>query len=143
LRVIFLPGLTSSSQTSYVKSLVLAITRGGAGVYVLNNRGIGGVPLTTPKSYSAATINDFVDILTHLRKKFPSEKFLVIGTSFGGITLNRYLIKEAAGAKEFLLGGLIISSPFCLEGASKGIEEPLAKHLINYPTCQDLKRRMQ
>lgn len=45
LTVLFLPGLTSSAQTSYVKTLCLAITRAGANVVVMNNRGIGGVPL--------------------------------------------------------------------------------------------------
>lgn len=33
------------SQTSYVKSLALAITKSGADLIVMNNRGLGGIPL--------------------------------------------------------------------------------------------------
>jgi predicted alpha/beta-fold hydrolase len=45
LNVLFFPGLTSSSQTSYVKTLVMALNRVGANVIVFNNRGIGGLEL--------------------------------------------------------------------------------------------------
>jgi predicted alpha/beta-fold hydrolase len=53
LIVLMLPGLTSSSNTSYVKTLAMTIVNSGAIVAVLNNRGIGGVPLTTPRTYCA------------------------------------------------------------------------------------------
>ena len=46
LIVLLLPGLTSSSRTSYVKTLALSIANyGGAIAAVVNNRGLGGVPL--------------------------------------------------------------------------------------------------
>jgi len=51
--IFLLPGLTSCSQTSYVKSLALACTKVGSRVYVLNNRGLGGVALKTPRTYCA------------------------------------------------------------------------------------------
>jgi len=43
--VLLLPGLTNSSQTSYVKTLAMSIVTAGASLVVYNNRGIGGVPL--------------------------------------------------------------------------------------------------
>lgn len=42
--VLLLPGLTSSSQTSYVRTLVQSLNKIGASVLVFNNRGNGGVP---------------------------------------------------------------------------------------------------
>lgn len=45
LKVFLLPGLTSSSQTSYIKTLAMAILKAGATVVVFNHRGLGGVAL--------------------------------------------------------------------------------------------------
>lgn len=41
--MLILPGLTSSSQTSYVRTLVQTLNKVGASVVIFNNRGNGGV----------------------------------------------------------------------------------------------------
>lgn len=43
--VVILPGLTGSSQSEYVKGLVLTLHQEGITCVVFNNRGIGGVRL--------------------------------------------------------------------------------------------------
>ena len=43
--VVILPGLTGSSQTEYVKELVLASSKIGIRIAVFNNRGLGGMQL--------------------------------------------------------------------------------------------------
>jgi len=41
---VFFPGLTSSSQACYVRTLVRTLNECGVTVVVFNNRGLGGVP---------------------------------------------------------------------------------------------------
>ena len=85
LVVFLLPGLTSSSQTCYVKTLVLSILSTGSIVAVLNNRGLGGVPVKTPRLYSASNFEDVQEVIEHLRKKFPKNRKIAIGTSMGAM----------------------------------------------------------
>lgn len=84
LLVFLLPGLTSSSNTSYVKTLAMSIVKAGAVVAVLNNRGLGGVPLKTPRTYCAANHEDVREVIAHLKKSFPNHKKIAIGASLGG-----------------------------------------------------------
>ncbi|CAG7819326.1 unnamed protein product, partial [Allacma fusca] len=82
--VLILPGVTSSSQTSYVKTLALACVSKGTSVAVMNYRGLGGVPLKTPRLYSGTNIDDLDEVITYLKIKYPAHKKIAIGTSFGG-----------------------------------------------------------
>lgn len=82
--VLLLPGLTSSSNTSYVKTLALSVVSGGAVVAVLNNRGLGGIPLKTPRTYCATNNEDVQEVIHFLSTKYPGHKMMAIGTSLGG-----------------------------------------------------------
>lgn len=53
--ILCLPGLTGSSQTEYVKELVLASSKMGVRIVVFNNRGLGGLQLKVLKMTEACT----------------------------------------------------------------------------------------
>jgi len=141
--VLLLPGLTSSSQTSYVKTLCMAITKSGANVIVFNNRGIGGVPITSPRMFCAANIDDFVEVITHLQQKYPGEKFIGVGTSFGSIIYLQYLTKRPEEARNNFKTVFILSSVFDAAAGSASIETPLNKLLLNNAMCSDLVLRLK
>jgi len=68
----------------------MTIVNAGAVVAVLNNRGLGGVPLKTPRTYCATNNEDVREVITHLKNKFPGVKLLAIGTSLGGYNYLNY-----------------------------------------------------
>ncbi|CAG7825577.1 unnamed protein product [Allacma fusca] len=140
LLVLLLPGLTSSSQTSYVKSVALAITHAGATVVVLNNRGLGGVPLKTPRTYCASKPDDAREVIAHLKKKYPCTRLMAVGTSLGGILLCQYLINYAQEAKQTLIAALVISICWDPMSGTTNLEKPFVnKYIMNYNLTQNLR----
>jgi abhydrolase domain-containing protein 1/3 len=142
---LILPGLTSSSNTSYVKTLAMTIVNSGAIVAVQNQRGLGGVPLKTPRTYCATNNEDVREVIAHLKKKYPGAKMVAIGTSLGGMILSRYLITCPEEAKETFAAALVISICWDPVIGNASLEKPwLNKYIINYTltsNLQDLAKR--
>ncbi|XP_027202041.2 phospholipase ABHD3-like [Dermatophagoides pteronyssinus] len=88
---LFMPGLTGSSSAEYIRPLVEIASTIGYHSIVLNARGTGNNRLLTPRVYCCANDDDLRTCLAHLRKKYPTNKLIAIGLSFGGIVLSRYL----------------------------------------------------
>jgi abhydrolase domain-containing protein 1/3 len=146
--VIFLiPGLTSSSQTSYVKTLVMAIQEiGGEDVVicVFNNRGIGGVTLKTPRTHNAFNCEDIREVITHLKNLYPNNRRIAIGTSLGGVLLCHYLSTHPEEAKETFSAALVISTVWDMHAAIESMERPyINKYILNYGICQDVIYRVK
>ncbi|ODM96292.1 Phospholipase ABHD3 [Orchesella cincta] len=141
LMVLFLPGLTSSSHTSYVRTLVQTINKSGASVVVFNNRGNGGVPFKTPKTYSASYIGDLEEVIAHLKQKYPETRFVGLGTSLGGMVLAKYLVTKPLEAKNNFECALLLCIAWdCVQG-SENLEKPfINKYLINKELARGLRR---
>ncbi|CAL8086993.1 unnamed protein product [Orchesella dallaii] len=139
--VLFLPGLTSSSQTSYVRTLVQTLNESGASVVVFNNRGNGGVTFKTPKTYSASYIGDLEEVIAHLKLKFPETRFLGLGTSLGGMVLAKYLVSKPLEAKSNFECALLLCIAWdCVHG-SDNLEKPfINKYVINTELARGLRR---
>lgn len=60
--VLFLTGLTSDSQSCYMRSLVPLVTRLQCPCAVLNNRGQGGLPLVNHKLMSGISTGDLAEV---------------------------------------------------------------------------------
>lgn len=71
-------------MTLQVKTLAMTIVKSGAIVAVLNNRGLGGVPLKTARTYCCTNNEDIREVITHLKISHPKSKYMAIGTSLGG-----------------------------------------------------------
>ncbi|CAG7732685.1 unnamed protein product [Allacma fusca] len=125
--VYILPGLTSHSQTCYVKTLVLSIISAGGIAVVHNHRGLGGVPLKNARLYSASNFDDAREVAGYLNQRFPLRRKIVIGTSMGAMVMSKYLATHPEEGKRSFVAALAISS---IWDAIKGIES-LEKPFIN------------
>jgi len=140
LVVLILPGLTSSSQTCYVKTLVMSVTKKGAIAAVFNNRGLGGVPVKTPRMYSASNFEDCQEVVGHLRKKYPRNPKMAIGTSMGGMVLCKYLSNQPEEAKNTFVTALVISACWDALSGIENLEKPVInKYIINGGMTRNLQ----
>ncbi|CAL8110556.1 unnamed protein product [Orchesella dallaii] len=140
LKVFLLPGLTSSSQTSYIKTLAMCILKAGATVIVFNHRGLGGVPIKTPRLYSASNCDDVSEVVAYLKKKYPGERMIAIGTSMGGMVFCQYIIQNPEEARETFICAMAISICWDAVNGVANLEKPFVNHyIINYGLTQNLK----
>jgi len=130
--VLFLPGLTSSSQSSYVRTLVQALHKAGAAVVVFNTRGSGGVPFKSPKAYSASYIGDLEQVIPYIKHRFPAHRLIGLGTSVGGMVMSKYLVSKPVEAKEAFECAILISIAWDWVRGSDNFEKPfINKYVIN------------
>jgi abhydrolase domain-containing protein 1/3 len=71
-------------------------------------RGCGGLPLTTPESFTAARTSDLQAALLHLRSLYPETNFFAVGYSLGAGILLKYL---GQAAKTSQLSAAVAVSP--------------------------------
>lgn len=121
--IIILPGLSGASQAEYIKCLVLAANHCGMRTVVFNNRGLGGLELTTPRLYCAANCDDLVEVVNHVRQKYPIVKLGATGISMGGLVLGNYIIGHPEEARKYLTAAKIISVPWNTHKASQSMEK--------------------
>ena len=127
-----LPGITGSSQSEYVKSLVnVALEEVKARCVVFNFRGRGGLGLKNPRTYSAANTEDLAEILDFLSQKFPEAPVIAAGVSLGGIILGNYLAAQGERAQSRLLAAVLISVCFDTFEGTKSLEKPGLNLLLN------------
>jgi len=140
LLVLFCPGITSSSQTSYVKTIVLAITGAGASVLVMNNRGLGGLSIKTPRLFCATATSDLKEVITHVKKNYPHQRLMGLGTSLGGMLLCKYVSEVPKGeARETFEAVLVISTCWNAVTAVSNLERPFLNQVINYGVVSNLQ----
>uniref|UniRef100_A0A1I7XZY2 Hydrolase_4 domain-containing protein n=1 Tax=Steinernema glaseri TaxID=37863 RepID=A0A1I7XZY2_9BILA len=138
--VLLLPGITGSTHdSSYILHVVLECQRLGYRAVVVNPRGLGGVPLKTPKTYNAAVTDDLEVVVKKVNKRFPKAKKLGCGFSMGGMILWNYMAKCETAEATGLNAAMIISSPFNPMDATFTIEEPFPKLFFNSHLAENLK----
>ncbi|PWA46922.1 AB hydrolase 4 family, Serine aminopeptidase, S33 [Artemisia annua] len=89
--VIVIPGLTSDSDSVYIKHLTFYMAKRGWNVVVSNHRGLGGVPLTSDFFYTGGWTNDLRKVVEHIRSQSPDVPLFVVGTSLGANMMVKYL----------------------------------------------------
>ncbi|XP_011304379.1 abhydrolase domain-containing protein 3 [Fopius arisanus] len=141
--VIILPGLTGSSQADYIKGLITGAKAIGIRCIIFNNRGLGGVPLKTPRLYCAANVDDFTEVVDHLKKTHPNIPIGATGVSMGGMILGNYLAENGAAATKKLKAAFIISAPWNIREAVKSFEKPFFNLLLNRHLAQNLCRNIR
>jgi abhydrolase domain-containing protein 1/3 len=110
--VLFLPGLTGDSRSDYIKSFinVARYSRLGARCVVLNYRGLGGVPLKTPRTNCKANTEDVSDVIEHIKMLHPDSPLMALGVSLGGILRGNYLVAKGEDARSKLVAVLLVSA---------------------------------
>ncbi|THV06770.1 AB-hydrolase YheT [Dendrothele bispora CBS 962.96] len=112
-------GLTGGSYEPYLKAIVARAIeppeRGGLGyrVVVVHFRGCGGVPMSTPRFYSAGGTDDIRQALIYISHKYPNAPLLGLGFSLGANIMTRYIAEE--GEKSRLCAGCTLACPWDLD----------------------------
>lgn len=126
---VIVPGLTGSSQTEYVKSLVPELAAAGYTCVGFNQRSRGGTRLLTPRLYCAANCDDLKHALSHIRDQRPNSLIVAIGVSLGGIQLTRYLVQS--GSASVVDAAILVSVIFDLIRANETLEQFGLNYLFN------------
>ena len=137
LTVLILPGLTGTSGHNYIRHFVLQVTQQlDCCVVVLNNRGLAGLPLTTPRVCCAADTEDLEYVIFQIKKSKPDFPLIVVGISLGGIILTNLLCKMGeqgnGNLNDMILGAAVISTPWNLFKTTESLEQPLNQLLFNW-----------
>ncbi|KAH9626341.1 hypothetical protein KSS87_023499 [Heliosperma pusillum] len=110
--VVVIPGLTSDSESAYLKHLAYNTAKRGRNVVVCNHRGLGGVSITSDCFYNAAWTEDIRVIVKHLHCEYPDAPLFIVGTSIGANVVVKYLGEE--GEDIAIAGAVVICSPWDL-----------------------------
>ncbi|XP_074273302.1 embryogenesis-associated protein EMB8-like [Silene latifolia] len=110
--VVVIPGLTSDSESAYLKHLAYNTAKRGRNVVVCNHRGLGGVSITSDCFYNAAWTEDIRVIVKHLHCEYPDAPLFIVGTSIGANVVVKYLGEE--GEDIPIAGAVAICSPWDL-----------------------------
>ncbi|KAL6209431.1 hypothetical protein ACLB2K_020373 [Fragaria x ananassa] len=110
--VLAIPGLTSDSESPYIKHLAFNTAQKGWNVVVTNHRGLGGVSITSDCFYNAGWTEDLRAVINHLHHEYPKAPLYVVGMSIGANILVKYLGED--GDSVPVAGAVAICSPWDL-----------------------------
>lgn len=130
--LVLLPGITGSTHdASYLLPCAEEAHEKGWRVVVIVPRGLGGIPLKTPKTYNAAYTEDVAHIMEHMiAGRYPHAKRLGCGFSMGGMILWNYLATRTT-ENAFLHAAMSVSSPFDPHAATRALSTPIPKFVLN------------
>ncbi|KAJ7832917.1 Alpha/Beta hydrolase protein [Mycena leptocephala] len=128
-------GLTGGSYEPYVRAILAPacapIEKGGLGyrAVVINFRGcMFGVPITSPKFYTAGHTDDLRQALIYLAHNYPHAPLLGLGFSIGANIMTRYLAEE--GSQSLLSSACVLACPWDLvKSTVKMLGNLLGRHI--------------
>ncbi|XP_066990185.1 protein ABHD1-like [Macrobrachium rosenbergii] len=129
--LIFLPGLTGTSQSGYIKGFINRIGATEASCVVMNYRGMAGNELKTTRTFCKANSDDLEEVLGHIKSLYPNSPVVATGISLGGIWITNYLATRGEKAAQFLTAALVFSVPWNLFTATESLETPGLNLAIN------------
>lgn len=135
--VVVIPGLTSDSDSQYVRHLVFQMAKSGRNVVVSNHRGLGGVSMTSDCFYNAGWTDDVRKIIGYLHCQYPNAPLLAVGTSIGANVLVKYLGED--GDSVPIIGAAAICSPWDLLIGDRFIRRRLVQRLYDKALAFGLK----
>lgn len=139
--LLVLPGLTGGAQADYVRCLAAAAHQLGAHCVVFNNRGLGGLPLTTPRLYCAVSHADLAEVVEAVSAR--AAPLLAVGVSLGGLILGHYLAEHAERAAAVLRAALVVSSPLDVVQGAECMERPPLNALLSWHMARNLRNTVR
>ncbi|XP_010675413.2 uncharacterized protein LOC104891355 isoform X2 [Beta vulgaris subsp. vulgaris] len=127
--VFVVPGLTSDSNSPYLKHLVYNTAKCGWNVVVGNHRGLGGVSVTSDCFYNAGWTEDVRVVIHHIHSEHPNAPLFVVGTSIGANILVKFLGED--GEDIPIAGAVAICSPWDLLIGDRFIGRRLVQKLYD------------
>eukprot|EP00667_Euglena_gracilis_P005124 EG_transcript_5153 len=102
--LLMVSGLGGGSHDAYVRSMAVAAARRGWRAAVVNMRGCGGSPITTPRFFSAhrGSTDDVRLAVTHLRQRRlgPATPIAAMGWSNGATIVNNLLAEQETSHRD-------------------------------------------
>ncbi|KAJ1959218.1 hypothetical protein GGI12_004449 [Dipsacomyces acuminosporus] len=120
--VVIMPGVGGSSYEYHIRYLAKALAGGPLKyrVAVMNHRGCGRTPLTSPKLYNAYHTDDYRAIVAYIHSCFEQAKLVGIGFSLGANLLTKYMGED--GEDCLLSSGIAICCPFDMSIAGRALD---------------------
>ncbi|KAL3350055.1 hypothetical protein AABB24_022867 [Solanum stoloniferum] len=135
--ILVIPGLTSDSNSAYIKHLAFKMAKSGWNVVVSNHRGLGGVTITSDCLYNAGWTEDARKVIDHLHTQYPQAPLFAVGTSIGANVLVKYLGEE--GVNTAIVGAAAICSPWDLLICDRYINRRLVQRVYDRALAIGLK----
>ncbi|KAL1549649.1 embryogenesis-associated protein EMB8-like [Salvia divinorum] len=135
--LIIVPGLTSASDSAYVKHLAFIMAKRGWNVVVSNHRGLGGVSITSDCFYNGGWTEDVRNVINHIHCQYPEAPLYVVGTSIGANILIKFLAEDGINAP--VVGAAAICSPWDLLICDRFMSRKLIQRLYNKALAVGLK----
>uniref|UniRef100_A0A0D9XE27 AB hydrolase-1 domain-containing protein n=1 Tax=Leersia perrieri TaxID=77586 RepID=A0A0D9XE27_9ORYZ len=122
--VFIVPGTPEGSMERGIKLFVLDALKNGYFPIVMNPRGCGGSPLTSPRLFTAADSDDICTAIQFVNNKRPWTTLMGVGWGFGANMLTKYLVE--VGESTPLTAGVCVDNPFDLEEATRSFPHHIA-----------------
>ncbi len=106
--LLVLPGITGSSQESFVTHLVDEAIKADCTAVVMNYRGIS-IDLATSRTSCATDHEDLDVVVQHIKKKYSDRKIVATAVSMGGVKLGCYLASQLENC--LISSSIIVSAP--------------------------------
>ncbi|XP_062194020.1 uncharacterized protein LOC133897336 isoform X2 [Phragmites australis] len=122
--VLVVPGTPEGSMGRSIKMFVLDALKNGYFPIVMNPRGCGGSPLTTPRLFTAADSDDVSTAVRFINSKRPWTTLMGVGWGYGANMLTKYLVE--VGESTPLTAAVCIDNPFDLQEATRSFPHHIA-----------------
>ena len=140
--VFLLHGLCGSALSPYIQSLQRFLHLRGISSVAMNFRGCSGEINLRARAYHSGCTDDVEEVFQTLCAQYPQRKFAFAGFSLGGNVLLNWLAE--IGARESVLGGVAVSTPFSLSFCSTALNSGLSKlygHYFRHRLVQDVENK--
>jgi predicted alpha/beta-fold hydrolase len=118
--VLLFHGINNDSSFGYMQSLQRTFANRGWAAAAINFRGVGGVPMTTPRGYNAAFTGDIRNVILQLSSRLDKDvPLFLVGNSLGANLMTKYLGEEGyAGTLPHCVGGAVsLGNPMQIHSA--------------------------
>eukprot|EP00602_Paraphysomonas_sp_CaronLab_P011216 CAMPEP_0185041702 /NCGR_PEP_ID=MMETSP1103-20130426/41364_1 /TAXON_ID=36769 /ORGANISM="Paraphysomonas bandaiensis, Strain Caron Lab Isolate" /LENGTH=310 /DNA_ID=CAMNT_0027581559 /DNA_START=155 /DNA_END=1087 /DNA_ORIENTATION=- len=136
--VVLIHGLCGSSESPHIVYAGHEFKARGYTVCAFISRGCGGLPLTTPESFTAARTSDLAEALEHIRSRYPDRRLCAVGYSLGAGILLKYVGER--GDRSLLSSAVAVSpswnflkvTPWFQTWSSTRLVEGLRGYLLDH-----------